>query len=207
MSTQHRRSECKDAHLDPETASVQEYGIALLPPGAFTQKKDAWFGIRTSLMCQWWQRGCLRAVISGKWQMNIGWYKKERFYEENNLLNSPAQLHFLTVVLTGPKKILFFSYFVLTLFSPAWAILQRKWEWLRSLDGCGNWEIRWRDVSSRPPASPHRVWSRLPCRACSNRGRLPSHQGTTSKHEHDISAAPRQLEILVLVGVVGLKHG
>lgn len=51
--------------------------------------------------------------------MNIGWYKKVRFCKERNLLNASAQLRFLTVVLTGPKKTLVFSYFVLTLFFPA----------------------------------------------------------------------------------------
>lgn len=48
--------------------------------------------------------------------MNVSWYKKVRLCKENNLLNALEQLHFLTVVLTGPKKTLVFSYFVLTLF-------------------------------------------------------------------------------------------
>ncbi|PKU39441.1 hypothetical protein llap_10257 [Limosa lapponica baueri] len=41
-------------NLDPKTASVKECGIATVPPGAFTQRKDASFGLRTMLMCQWW---------------------------------------------------------------------------------------------------------------------------------------------------------
>lgn len=52
--------------------------------------------------------------------MNVSWYKKVRLCKENKLLSSPEQLHFLTVVLTGPKKTLVFSYFVLTLFFSCW---------------------------------------------------------------------------------------
>lgn len=49
--------------------------------------------------------------------MHIGWYKKVRFCKENNLLNAPAQLRFLTVVLTGPKKTGFVILCSYTIFS------------------------------------------------------------------------------------------
>lgn len=54
MSAQHRMAECGDAVLDPKMASVQGCGVAPVSPGSFTQREDAWFGLRTTLICQWW---------------------------------------------------------------------------------------------------------------------------------------------------------